>query len=321
MSDDEALDRLNISDIVVVPANAAPHPADATHKPAGDPPILLAEHLQLIRLPWDEAEPYMDACEPASLNYHPHRQYGQRYPFVRSPAPRRPRSIYAFDSDGLIQTALQLSRLIVPNSHSIEYALRRVEGFTHPPDQVQLAALRPHARFYAFRPSSPEPDWLDQAQGEELGHLLRSYLQAQGALPKRVTRAMQMLEFAYRTQFYEIAYVHVVTAVEALLKTSRYHGAAEQFMRRVPRLARELGIVGMTARRARRFYRARSSSVHGSGLHVSTLAPANRELAAMQHVLGSALRRAIEDHAFRSIFRSATTVRTEWPVTWRGRSV
>jgi hypothetical protein len=77
----------------------------------------------------------------------------------------------------------------------------------------------------------------------------------------------------------------------------------------------------MTARRAERFYRARSASVHGGGLRVTTIAPANRELATMQHVLTRALARAIEDREFSLLFRSAPTVRATWPVSWRGHKL
>jgi len=209
---------------------------------------------------------------------------------------------------------------VVSNSHCTDYAARRVEGLAAP-DSVQIAALLSPGRFYAFHPATDEPDWLDHAQAEHLGRLLRSYLRVERSLPKRIKRAMQMLEFSYRTQFYEIAYVHVVTGLEALLKTDRYRAATEQFKRRVPMLAQELVITGMTVRRAERFYRARSASVHGGGLCVTTIAPANRELAAMQHVLAGALARAIEDREFSLLFRSAPTVRATWPVTWRGRQL
>jgi hypothetical protein len=96
---------------------------------------------------------------------------------------------------------------------------------------------------------------------------------------------------------------------------------SEQFKRRVPLLARELDITGVTARRAQRFYGARSTTVHGGALRVTTLAPANRELGAMQRLLQRALRRAIEEPAFRSTFRSAPAVRAEWSVTYRSKSV
>jgi hypothetical protein len=312
--------QLTITDIVVIPASDTPHPADDTHESAGDPPVQLTGDLALAKLPHDEAEAYMDACEPAHLNHEPARQFGQRYSFVRTDAPTTERSTYTADLDQLIEKAIQLSRLIVPNSHGTDYALRRVEGFTHPPDQVTLAALRPHARFYAYVPGSDEPTWLDQGQAEALGRLLRAYLRAERSIPKRVKRAMQAAELSSRSPYYQTAYVHVVTGLEALLKTHQ-HGSTEQFTRRVPLLARELGITGITARRARRFYRARSTSVHGGGMRVTTLAPANRELGAMQRLLQRALRRAIEEPAFRSRFRSAPTVRAAWPVTWRGQGV
>jgi hypothetical protein len=145
----------------------------------------------------------------------------------------------------------------------------------------QIVALDPDLRFYAFRVPTGERDWLTHDDAEALARLVRAYLDVRGKLPRRVPRAMWLCEWNSRTQYTELAIGHVVTALEALLKTDR-RGATRQFKRRVPRLARTVGIEGVTARRAKRFYNARSRAVHGLGVPVTMVTPATRELAAMQ---------------------------------------
>src|SRR4051794_19110837 len=131
-------------------------------------------------------------------------------------------------------------------------------------------------------------------------------------MPPRVWNAIWFCEWSFRTFYVEVASVQVVTALESLLKVTRY-AATAQFVARVPALARSLGISGMTRRRADAFYNRRSRLVHGRGMGVHTFDPATRELAAMQRLLTSALRKAIEDRAFRSIF-TGPKIQSRWPV-------
>ena len=60
-------------------------------------------------------------------------------------------------------------------------------------------------------------------------------------------------EESFRTRFTEVACVDVVTAMESLLKVGR-HRATAQFTTRVPALAREVGVAGITRRMADAFY-------------------------------------------------------------------
>jgi hypothetical protein len=106
--------------------------------------------------------------------------------------------------------------------------------------------------------------------------------------------------------------VHVVTAFDSLTGVHS-RDASRQFRTRVPALARELGLVGMTMRRAGAFYRRRSRSVHGQSLRLDAFDPATRELAAMQRLLTGVLRKAIEDPAFGSLL-TGPRIERRWRV-------
>lgn len=92
--------------------------------------------------------------------------------------------------------------------------------------------------------------------------------------------------------------------------------ATAQFVTRVPRLARAVGISGMTRRRAEAFYGRRSRSVHGRKVRLDTFNPATRELAAMQRLLTTALRKTIEDREFRALF-TGPKIDARWPAQRR----
>jgi hypothetical protein len=272
--------------------------------------VELTRELSLVQLPADQVEAYTRACDPAHFDFPYALNDSQRYSFVRTPAPTE-HGGFRWDQDELIQTAIQLSRYVVLNAHCTEVAARRIEGL--PPGRVQIAALDTHARFYAFKVPTDARDWLDQDDAEALGGLLRLFLDSRERLPTRITRAMWLCEWSFGARYTEIAIGHVVTALEALLKTGKY-GSTLQFRRRVPALARALGIPGVTARRAQRFYNARSRAVHGLRVPVTVLTPATQELDAMQRLLMMALRRAIEDQEFRSSFKSGPAVSRRWPL-------
>ena len=300
----------SITDVAVIPTPGTPHPAWRSHPPAGKPPVSLTNELQIVRLSRAEVEEYQRACHPANLNFRPVYNASQRYSFVRHPAPTT-KGGHNWDPDALIQRTLALSRYIVINAHCTEFAARRIEGLTAAGPEI--VALDPDLRFYAFRVPTGERDWLTHDDAEALGRLARAYLDVSGELPRRVQRAMWLCEWSFRMQYTELAIGHVVAALEALLKTDR-HGATQQFKRRVPRLARAVGIRGVTARRAERFYNARSRAVHGLGVPVTMVTPATTELVAMQRLLATALRTAIEDPSFRRTLRSAPSVRHSYPV-------
>jgi hypothetical protein len=84
--------------------------------------LTLAAHDQ------DEAELVMNACTPRGHYFFAVRQFGGLYAFVLEvDAPVYEQHPFAWDVDGVIITALQLSRLVRDNGYSPEFAARIVE--------------------------------------------------------------------------------------------------------------------------------------------------------------------------------------------------
>lgn len=306
---DDPLTGVSITDVVVIP----PRSDDSDWSegpPAGDPPIQLLPNLRLTRLSTDEVREYAHACEPHHLNFHPYVNDGHRYAFVRDDAPASLNTLHNFDPDGVLHAGIAMSRYLALNAHCTELAVRRIEGLGRKP--LEIAAVPPENRFYSWRPLDGSRTHLTQEDAKELGPLLATYVRDQDRLPPRVQRAIWFCETSFRTRYYEVAYVHVVTALEALLKVGQY-AATAQFVGRVPPLAREVGISGITKRRARAFYGRRSRSVHGRQLRLDTFDPAIRELAVMQRFLTKVLRKTIEDRAFRARF-TGPKIEKYWPV-------
>jgi hypothetical protein len=229
------------------------------HRPAGQPPVQLGRNIEIVRLPYDEAESYLNACEPQGIDPPPARQFGQRYTFVRrdAPAPDNP----TWDPDDSMLAAVALSRLIRPNPAGTEYALRRLDG-----ENARHRHVVPpfETRFVAFVTDTAARDWLDNAEAEELRDLLARYWQDESALPERIRHAMWLSEYGSRLPYVDVAWPHVVTILEALLNTERRR-IHKQFVTRTVALADELHVDGITRSFADAAYAKRSHAVHGAG--------------------------------------------------------
>jgi hypothetical protein len=311
----EPLHDLSITDAVVIPAHHD-NGELSDGPPAGDPAVELLPDLRLMRLPIEEARAFQQACEPRHLHFDPVGDDGaHRYAFVRRRAPATLQELHRFDPDDVLHMALAMSRYLVRNSHCTEVAARRIEGMR--PHSVVITALEPANRFYAWRVIDGSRSFLTQQDAHQLGPLLAALRRDRHRLPPRIWHAIWYCESSFRTYYYDVAAVQVVTALESLLKVDR-HDATAQFATRVPALAREVGITGITRRKAEAFYGRRSRAVHGRPLRVDNFDPATRELADMQRILMAALRKAIEDRGFRAIF-TAPKIETRWPIVRRAR--
>ena len=127
--------------------------------PAGEPGVELAPGLWLERLPVDQVDQCVDACRERGLNFDGGKStFSQLYSFVRRYPPDEPPkgSEYGFDPDGLIELAIRMSRLIVLNSHSTEWSVRRLSNVFPMAEQPQLVPLRCYRRFFgtASQPTS-----------------------------------------------------------------------------------------------------------------------------------------------------------------------
>lgn len=205
---------------------------------------------------------------------------------------------------------MALSRFIRPNPTGAEYAVRVID---YGGSERRLVPLGFEARFAAYVADPTERDWLDQSEAEALRELLTSYWREKEELSERVRHALWLSEYGSRLYFVDVAWPHVVTALEALLNTDRDR-LRRQFVTRVPALASELDLVNIDQSFADDAYALRSQAVHGTRVPFHADATAAQRLGRLQRLLQVALRRSIEDAAFRSIFDGAASVRSHWPV-------
>jgi len=295
------------------------HPELKTHPPAGDTPVELADGLTIERIPAELAERFIEACEPPGEEWDPRRQFAQLYSFVRRGSIDESRH-FIFDPDELIQTALQLSRLLVPNGHSTEYAVHMLDHAAFPfrkgPVIVPLAA---HARSYAFHPGLSLRDWLTTEDAIELGVLLHRFLEVRGSLPGRVREAMWWCGWTARTPFIQPAHANTVSALEAFLSTDVTNLRA-QFVVWSLALAGELDVSEVDAELLDRVYTYRSRVTHGEFVKMDRGGTEVRDLHRVQAVLRAGIRRGIEDSDFAASFERPESIRARWPVPpkWRG---
>jgi hypothetical protein len=301
-----------VADIAVITDDWS-HPLLEVEPPGGEPGVELMPGLWLEQLPHAEAEACIEACQERGLHFDGGtRQFRQSYSFARRNAPER--ALFTFDSDQMVETALQFSRLIVLNSHCTEWAVRVLRDYFPAGQNPQLVPARCSRRFFAFHVLTGERDWLTQADAEALGRLLRRHAEVKDDLPERVTNGMWMAEWGARIPYFQPALVNTVTSLEALLKTDRRKLKA-QFVHRTCALAEELEVGAVTSDAADALYEARSNTVHGGFVRIEKDSPEALGLVVFQKLLMKALRRAIEDDLFCERFRSADTVREAWPVT------
>jgi hypothetical protein len=305
MSDGRAFEGVEMTDVAVIAGDRVPDD-DGTH-PAGKPPVVLAPGLTLECLPHKEVEACIDASSPAGENFKPARQFGQTYSFVRRDAPHSQGRFYQWDPDMLIQYAIALSRLVRDNAHSAEYTVRVID---HGGTKVERV---PGAHWLAWYAPDGQRKWLSQDEAEDLAQLLQRFLVVRAGLPLRVNRGIRLSEDSARTEEYIPAVIWTVSATEALLNTDD-GGLRRQFVERTQALAAELGVEGVTEPVAKAVYKARSQSVHGAVPRIEDHDQAVLELAAMQRLIRTALRRAIEDEDFRAVFTSDAAIRMRWSV-------
>jgi hypothetical protein len=273
----------------------------------------------LKRLESDTADRLMDACSLRGENYKPTRQFGQYYTYVREIAiPDGEFPDMNWDPDNVIAELMQLSRLIVDNASSYQYAARMVEQNSGK-DVIAPSDASFGKTIYRVRKTR---DWLTVDEAVELRDLSVKFRADRNAIPARVTRGMWKTEYASSQAFAEGMIGELVSALESLLKTGRGQ-LTKQFRERVVPLAAELGIEGVTEEYADRMYEARSDWHHGAP--VALFAPGDKpdegevaavaDVALLQDVARAAVRRSIEDDEFRARFESDKSVDDAWPLS------
>jgi hypothetical protein len=288
--------------------------------------IDLGGGIAIERLDRDTTELVMNACTPRGHYFLPVRQFGQRYSLVKEVSlDELDDRHYAWDTDGTLDDALTLSRLVRDNGYSTEYAARLLDY----EDGQRCIVYVLHREDKAIWRLHRDREWLDAAEGRELAALLAAYWECREQLPPRVRRAMWRMAYAPRIRWADMVLPILVGGLEALLKIGR-RDLTQQFKKRVPALAAEIGIDGLDEDLAERLYDGRSDWVHGShvqlfvgegagadasaeGTQSSDERSALAEVALLQDVLRGAVRRAIEDAEFCQVFVADETIAERWP--------
>jgi hypothetical protein len=311
------------------------HPGDAERFAEIVDMIDLGGGVVIEDLGRDAAELVMNACTPRGHYFVPVRQFGQRYSFIKEVAlDELEHRHFAWDTDGTLDDALTLSRLVRDNAYSTQYAARLLD-YEDGQHCIAYVLHREDKSIYRLR---RDREWLDAAEGRELAGLLAAYWECREELPPRVRRAMWRMAYAPRIRWADMVVPILIGGLEALLKIGR-HGLTQQFKKRAPALAADVGIDGFGEDLAERLYDGRSDWVHGSHVQLfagpspSAEAPGEEEpeeeapegpqssdeqsafaeVALLQDVLRAAVRRAIEDAEFRQVFVADERIAERWP--------
>ncbi|MGH2714900.1 MAG: hypothetical protein ACRDM7_13625 [Thermoleophilaceae bacterium] len=293
------------------------------HPPVGDPPFALGRGLEIVALDYALSELIFNACDPRGHFHFMARQFSCRYAFRVEHSPEEERH-ERWDPENIIYEAVALSRLARDNAYSTEYAARVVE---YENGELSVRPFDGDLSRYAYS-LGQDRDWLDAEGAANLAALLAVFWSDEHELPERVRDALWLTERLTHEHFVDIAVPGLVAALERLISTSKEQ-VTRQFKTRVPELAKELGVPGVSRTLCGQIYAARSQGAHGSAIDLlaAPRADANvQKVAKMQTVLHAAVRRAIEDPAFRAVLADDAAIRSRWPVAvphrwlrWRRR--
>lgn len=244
----------------------------------------------------------------------PVRQYGYFYAFVREVP--EPASVHEWDTDQRLQTAIALSRLIRPTSISFRQAAR-IEYHSDGTFKCAYPGCLTGVDPDSWLPREKDyRDWLIEGEMNQLKALLAA--SPMSALPVRLSRALWYHENACRTYYGEIRWMTVCVALESMLHTSR-KDSARQFIERVSAMSGTLG-VPLTTPEAKNAYDMRSQLSHGGA--TGKLSEADEEIyLKLERVLRAALKEAILNPTFATIFADQNTIRSQWPIVVDGKSI
>jgi hypothetical protein len=257
------------------------------------------------------ADYVFDLCSPHALKSEPVRQYNALYAFIRGDDANE--SGLKWDRDEHIQTAIALSRLAHPTSIGFEDSARlflSVDG-----TDVHEAVPGPIKGFGAQAYVTDHPkncrNWLTKDDAVLTRRLMEAFYQSKDARLHRVTRALWFHEYTSRTYHLDLRWVLVVTGLEALINVDEQK-MRQQFRTRTVGLANRCE-VPWTDEDATLAYRLRSKLAHGQRVSDTELEE-HALYGRMETVLRVAVRKALLDAEFRSIFADENRIRVEWPL-------
>jgi len=318
----DATDQGESEELVLLPRwEGEPWERDGWRHPE---PIALARGLTLQRLDHELGEAVMNACSPRGHYFVPVRQFGPMYSFVLDvDASELEARRWTWDTAGVIQEAVAMSRLVLDNGYSTDYAARVFDYASGEQQIMPAITRRPSYRLRRTR------DWLTHSEADEFTELVSSYWEVRDAMPERVTHALWQAEYAAAVRWLDIIGPLLVIAFEALVNTSKQL-VTRQFQERVPAVTAEAG-APLSKSLCTWMYDARSRWVHGSRVPLyrrpqtkgeAWEGPTDTEqqaalerIATTQDSLRAVLRRCIEDADFRAVFASEEGIRSRWPVS------
>ncbi len=247
-------------------------------------------------------------CEPHRLHTTPHRLGSSvRFAFVRHYAEERSPS---FDHDERLLAALAVSRLVKPHSTGFELSARLF--LTGDPETIDEATTGPFKGPAAFAfVAAGLPDGISDRDAGEIAKLFDQYWTGRDALPERVTRSFWRLEYAARSEYLEIRFLFVVSAIEALLKTGR-NRTTKQFVDRTLGLAARYPSVKWSDADAKRAYGLRSEMAHGH--KVTSEDPDLAMYIELEKLARFALIESITTPTFADVFREDEAITITFPM-------
>ena len=251
-----------------------------------------------------------EASRPCGVQFNPTPQFGFAYAFVRTEPPRD--RLYTWDPDNRLRTAIALSRLVHPTSLGWKFGAR-VVGDLDSPHQCQIIPA-PIGEFGTVAwVADPSRDWLTPAHASTLRELYGVFFAPGFERPSRVSRAMWFHEYASRCAELDARCPFVVSGLEALINTGS-HRATAQFVARIRSLGDAVGAPRISGKDANAMYTLRSSLVHGQRVDAGS-SESRRLYARMEDVLRCAVRRAILEPDFGTVFESEEAINSRFPMT------
>lgn len=266
----------------------------------------------------DFLEQVFKACEPAGLNYGVKRQYYPSGAFVLDGIPIDSKYDYSWEEKPLwrgyhpLIICKSLSRLVHLTTVSLEYAARCFF------EDEKLISIAPQNycgwATTAFLPMCEEEavkqrSWFTAEELETLKKLFMEYLN--GKLPRRLSSLLWFYELAFSTDIRTVRWLFITQALQAAVSTDSMK-VRQQFIKRLPELAKELGIP-IKKKETEDIWGYRNKVSHGGRLR-----EANPEefqlLQKAEEIIRRSIKKSLLDASFASIWGNEDVIQQKWPV-------